>query len=313
MFSGVKRKQLFADAGLLAVAIIWGFNFVVIKSVINELAPMVYLGIRFTLAFMILVCISPKVLFQNTKKNIIRALGVGLLLFGGFAAQTIGLSYTTPAISGFLTVAYIVFVPLIIGLYKKKYPGHHIVLGGSLILTGIGILSIKGTLLLGFGEALTLVCALLFALHIIALDCTTQKMSSFFLTTVQLGVVGILSLFFALFYDSFPAFISMKGWLGIVFGSLLGSIGGYFGQTIAQRYTSPSHVAIIMSTEAVFALLFSLLFGIEKMSARTFLGFAAVFIGVLIVEMFSIYSTQPIAGQLKDPIAAESCPDSSRD
>jgi len=287
MLSVKQKIQITADVGLLCVAIIWGANFVVIKKLLSEITPMVYLGIRFLLAFLVLFCLSPQSIIRTGRKDILKAAGVGMLLFGGFAAQTLGLYLTTPAVSGFLTVSYVVFVPAILTLWKKEFPGKHIILGSIFTVTGVGFLSLNDRIMLGQGEVLTLVCALFFALHILALDKVSASINPYVLTAVQLGTIGVFSFISALAFESFTLSFSFNGWMGLIYGVIFGSIGGYFGQTVAQRYTKPSHAAIILSQEAVFALLFSVVFNMEHLSARHIIGFVSVFSGVMIVEIFS--------------------------
>lgn len=280
-----RRNQLLADSSLLLIAMVWGANFVIIKGAITQMPPMEYLGIRFLLAFLLLFSIFSTEFLRLGQRELLQALGVGLLLFGGFAAQTVGLQSTTPGVSGFLTVTYVAMVPLLLGLWQGKPPDIHTIQGTVLTLLGVGLLTLTDRIVLAKGELLTLAGAFFFALHILALDQVTNRIHPIVLTGIQLGTVGLLSLLSALLWEPIVP-PPLAGWGAILYGALFGSILAYMVQTTAQRYTLPSHAAILLSMEAVFALLFSLLAGMETMTLRHVAGFALVIAGVLAIEVW---------------------------
>lgn len=279
------KKVFLADISLLLIAAIWGSNFFVTKLAIVDVGPYLYLGLRFFLAFIIMFCFSYKKILESDKRDILISIGVGCLLFGGFAAQTNGLKYASPGISGFLTITYVIIVPLLIAFKEKRMPDRYIVIAAVFTMVGIGLISLNGEFMLGKGERMTLVGALFFALHILALGKVSKKINPLVLTTIQLGMVSIFSLLLSLpLKNPMNCFTSLT-FFAVVYGAIFGSIGGFFGQTFAQRFTLPSHVAILISTEGVFALVFSIFAGMEYITLRHIWGFCFVFISVMYIEI----------------------------
>ena len=212
----------------------------------------------------------------------------GLLLFSGFALQTIGLQYTTPGLSAFLTVTYVLLVPVGEAVSLRRFPTVWLIGGVLAVVTGIGFLSLNGSAAgskaWGIGEALTVLSAISFSLHILVIDRAAKRINAIPLTGIQMLIVGLLSLGLALLNEDFPAQITFVGWAAIAYGSLFGSIGAYVIQTWAQRRTPPSHTGILLSLEAVFALVFSLLLGMETLGWLRFIGFGLVFLGIIVAE-----------------------------
>ncbi|MHB1405371.1 MAG: DMT family transporter [Desulfitobacteriaceae bacterium] len=292
-----KSIRLLADLGLVLTALIWGINFIVIKITLDSIPPLFYLGLRFLLAGGI-ICIFGWRQFTLRKADWLWAVTTGLLLFGGFALQTIGLQYTTPGLSAFLTVTYVLLVPAGEAVSMRHLPPVWLIGGALAVVTGIGFLSLNGNTAglktWGMGELLTVLCAISFSLHILVLDKAAKRINPIPLTGIQMLVVGLLSLGLALPNEDFPARITFVGWTAIAYGALFGSIGAYFIQTWAQRRTPPSHTGILLSLEAVFALAFSLLLGMETLGWLRFIGFGLVLLGIIVTERSQfIHVTEP--------------------
>lgn len=292
-----KSIRLLADLGLVLTALIWGINFIVIKITLDSIPPLFYLGLRFLLAGGI-ICIFGWRQFTLRKADWLWAVTAGLLLFGGFALQTIGLQYTTPGLSAFLTVTYVLLVPVGEAVSLRHFPPVWLIGGALAVVTGIGFLSLNGNTAglkaWGTGELLTVLGAISFSLHILVLDRAAKRINPIPLTGIQMLVVGLLSLSLALLNEDFPAQITFVGWTAIAYGALFGSIGAYFIQTWAQRRTPPSHTGILLSLEAVFALVFSLLLGMETLGWLRFIGFGFVLLGIIVTERSQfIHVTEP--------------------
>jgi drug/metabolite transporter (DMT)-like permease len=210
-----------------------------------------------------------------------------VLSFLAFLAQTIGLLYTTPGKSGFITGIYIVLVPFLASLYYKKFVGWLSIMGAIIAFTGLGLLSVSfdELYLLGKGDLLTLVSALAYALQILAIENYVNRFDPFVLCTVQIGFTAILSLLYSALFEPVTFYIPMDVWGSIAFTALLSTCLGFLVQNIAQKYTSSTHAALLLGLEAPFALLFSVILWGEVLTLRGFFGCALIFSAILMIEV----------------------------
>lgn len=273
-----------ADAGLGIAASFWGFDTILIKLTIVTFPPLFYLGIRFLLAGAIMAVFFWAKITSLGKSAWLWTFLAGAMLFGGFALQTVGLRYTTPGISAFLTMTYFIFVPIFKSFISRKLPESRLIAGILLVAVGMWLLFFQNRFVFGLGESLTLLSAVLFAVHILVVDKAVNLVNTVALATVQVGVTGFLSIILALLWEPFPRGFTPLSVLAISFGTLFGSIGAYLVQTWAQKLTPPSHVGLLLSLEAIFALLFSLLFGLDVLTRNGILGLALVFLGTILAE-----------------------------
>jgi drug/metabolite transporter (DMT)-like permease len=283
------KKTVLADFSLLIVALFWGSNFVIMKYAFETIAPFTYLGIRFSLAAFLLALIFWKRLVKATPGDYLAGLQIGFFLFTGYVFGTVGLLHTTPAKSGFITGITVVIVPFFYYLLTKIFPGWWAVIGAVLAVIGLYLMSANQTmgLGLGLGDLLTLIGAFLFAGHLIAIASHVVKSDPIILSIVQIAVTGLASFTVALFFEPTAGMFSHSYavWGAIIYAVLFCTIGSFVTQTIAQRYTTPTHAVLILSTEAVFAGLFSYLFWQEIFTAQKIIGASLILVGILITEL----------------------------
>jgi drug/metabolite transporter (DMT)-like permease len=280
-----------ADIALIGVAFIWGFTFVVVQSAIEFLPPFMFNAIRFLMAAaplaMVLFIKKTPLVFRSIVNGII----LGAFLFIGYAFQTLGLLFTTPSKAGFVTGLSVVMVPLFLFMFLKKTPSKGAVTGSILAATGLYLLMAGHSQSFNIGDAFVFICAFGFALHIIYTDLFTRKASLLLLTTVQLSTVGILSLGCAFLLED-PKVVLLNGILGrqevliaLLITSLLATLLAFITQTYAQRYTTPSKVAVIFTLEPVFAALCSYLWTSERLGIIAIAGSGLIVIGMLFSEL----------------------------
>ena len=279
------RQRFLADFGLMATALVWGSNFVVVKETLPQVPPMLFLGFRFGIAFLFLAPFLASPGRRPARRlDWVKATVTGLFLFAGFAAQILGQQFTTPGMSGFLTGIYVVLVPLFGIILTRRFTGWPALAAAGLVAVGLGFLFLHGQTAFGRGEILTLACAVFFALHFLALGRWSPDMDPFFLTAVQLLVTAAAG-FAAAGFSPAPALtFSRSAWAAILYTALLGSLGAYLMQTWAQRHTPAHHAAIILSLESVFAVLCSLVWGTESLTLAKVAGFAFIMAGILVAE-----------------------------
>ncbi|HED24719.1 MAG TPA: DMT family transporter [Firmicutes bacterium] len=281
------KKVIIADISLLLVALFWGSNFVVMKDALEVIAPFTYLGIRFSIAALLLAFIFWKRLRKAPTVDYLAGCLIGLFLFSGYGFQTIGLLHTTPANSGFITGTAVVIVPFLYFLIYRHSPGWWAFLGGGLAAVGLYLLSANEYMGFGFGDMLTLVSAFLFAAHLIAIAVYVRSRDPIVLAVVQIAFTGLASFGAALIFEPTDALFrhSLPIWGAILYAVIFCTIGAFVTQTLAQRYTPPTHAVLILSTEAVFAGLFSYLFWDEIFTVRKLFGAVLILTGILITEL----------------------------
>lgn len=282
-----KRTTFIASLGLLLVTIIWGFAFVVVKNSLDIVPPIYMMAFRFTIATAGLIILFFKKLIKMTKSELIHGVIIGLCLFAAYAFQTIGLVYTTAGKNAFLTTFYVILVPFINWIIVKRKPDFYSILAAFISIVGIGLLSLRGDLTMNIGDILTLICGICYALQIVYIAHYSQHDSPIVLTVIQLAVAAILSWIIAPFYDgAFPthAFSDKSVIISMLYLGIFSSMIAFLLQTVCQKYTPPSTASIIMSFEAVFGVLFGVLFLHEGMTIRTTIGCILMFVAVIISE-----------------------------
>lgn len=283
------KKETIADIALLLVAASWGLNFVITKNALSSISPFLYLGTRFLLASILMVSLFFKKIKHISLEDIKGGLIVGLFISIGFITQTLGLLYTTPSKSGFITGSNVVMVPFIAYFITKQFPGWYKVIGAIVTFAGLGMISLSENLTVNYGDILTFACAVAFALQIAFTEYYVKKANSLNITIVQITTVGVITMIMSILIER-PAsqVFSANVWGAIAFGAIICSAIGFSVQNIAQKYTSSTHAAVILCTESVFASLFSFLLWKEPLTLRTLTGFTLIFAGILITELSKI-------------------------
>ncbi len=293
-----RRKVLVADLALFSVAVFWGFNFVVIKNVTERLthtvsswgqgvvaATLLYLFFRYVVATVIFSAAQPRALLRATR----RQWGMGGLLAAFYltalVVQTIGLQYTTPGKSGFITGLSVAMVPFLYWAVARRSPGWFQALGAVVATAGLGILSLRGNLTLSWGDALTLLGALLYALHIMTTGFFAPKVPPSTLAVTQMAVSTVLLAAVTPFVAHLTLALGWQAWLEIVWTALSGTIYAFFIQSWAQQYTTATHAAVLLCFESVFAAVSGVIFGMDAVTVRLISGASLIFGGTLIIEL----------------------------
>ncbi len=288
-----KKRMLLADGLCLVVAAIWGTGFIASQLALEaHMSALLIMTLRFSLAAltMVLVCLPgwKKRRFQDFKAGILP----GIFLFGGFYTQILGQSHTTVSHCAFLTATNVVMVPFLLwALYRKRPPVSTFLLT-ALTLCGIGVLSITpGSFSLHFqlGDALCLVCALLFALHITTLGKATQGRDVLVVNLAQLTTSAAISALLFLFTDlsSVSQADLGRGLPAVIFLGLFSTCLCYFLQTLAQSWTTPAQAGVLLSTEGLFGSLFSVVLGMEPLTKNMVLGGVIILTSVVLLEVFA--------------------------
>ncbi len=280
----MKKNSLTATLALLGVTATWGAAFVLMKDAIAREPFMDFLATRMTLAVAVMALAQPKRVFSTSKDTLKYGTILGILLAGGYITQTVGLEITTAAITGFITGLYVVLTPILGWLILKKKTSNKVWVGVALATVGLALISLKGqSLSLGTGELWVVLCALLFAAHILGLGRWSPNRDPYSLTVIQLTVVAIACWALAL-EDGYQAPTDPQVWIAVIFTAVLSTAVAFFIQTWAQGHMEASRVAIILTAEVVFAAIFSVAVGQEQLALKTIIGGALLIAAMLLVE-----------------------------
>ncbi|MCM0649685.1 DMT family transporter [Clostridium swellfunianum] len=277
-------KQLKADLSLLAVTVVWGASFPIMSIAFKSVPPYSFIAMRYILSGLILGIFFIK-RFNNFSREMLKpGILIGIALGIGCILQAVGLTYTTPSKSGFITGLNVVLVPIFIAFIYKKIPDFKTNLGVVLSVSGLALMSISGKVGINFGDFLTLLSAVAFAVQIILVDKFAKDSDLAVLTTIEFLVVGFLSSVPAAFIEGFKINLNLFAVGAIIFTALFCTIFAYGLQNVAQAYTTPTHTAIIFLAEPVFSAIFSVFIG-DKLSGRTSWGCSLILLGMIIINL----------------------------
>lgn len=270
-----KRLRL-APFALLAVSMMWGSTFVLMKSAIKRQDVNSFLFSRFALAVVAMIVLRPRVLKLLTKDMLAKGFFAGCFLGAGYILQTLGLARTTAAVTGFVTGLYVVATPLIGALILKQKISRKTWLYVAMATVGLALLSLHGWSI-GTGELLVLASAIAFASHIIALEQWSKGRDTYALTIVQLGTCALMTGIASL-KEGYQVPPDAGVWAVVIFTAIFATAIAFIVQTWSQAHMASTKVAVILTMEVVFAALFAVLFGGESLTLQISLG------GILVVS-----------------------------
>ncbi len=285
----MKEKNLthLAKLALIGATLIWGSSFIIVKDVTDSMPTSSLLAIRFLSAPILLsIIFAPR--FKKLKRSEV-ACGVlfGLLMYGAYTLQTLGITGTTPGKNAFLTAVYVIIVPFMAWGFFKQKPDRFNVAAAVICIVGIGMVSLDSNLTIGTGDLLTLGGGVFYALHIVAVTRFSQGRDPVLLTIFQFTTTGLCALTAALIFDgeSFSRVVwSSEMILSLIYLSVGCTACALLFQNFGQKYTTSAAASLLLSLESVFGVAFSVAFGREDSSARLYIGFALIFIAVIVSE-----------------------------
>ena len=278
-------KKYLGILGLLTVTIIWGGGFVASDMALETLTPFQIMTVRFFIAAILMTILGGKQLRTITKSEVKCGFWLGAALFAGFALQIIALQYTTPSKNAFLTATNVVFVPFIaLVIYKKKIAVRSLI-GAGMAIVGAGGLSLQSDFSVNLGDGLTLLCAVGFAFQIFLTGEYVGRIRPSVLNFLQMTTACILSVIGLFVSGDFHFTPSMKSVLAVLYLGIVSTTICYLLQTVSQKYVDETKSAIILSMEAVFGTVFSVILLHEAVTLRMILGSALILSAVLVSEI----------------------------
>lgn len=288
----MEKQEIKSNILLLITAAIWGFAFVAQRVGMMYVGAFTFNGFRFALGSLSLVPLiiySDKKSKESIKSNdelsnpILGGVIAGSVLFCAASLQQIGLIYTEAGKAGFITGLYIVIVP-ILGLFLKQRVHISTWLGIVLAAFGLYFLSVNEGFYISKGDLYVTIGALFWAIHILVIDYFTKKVNPLKLSFIQFATCSVLSLITALIFEKISFADLRLIIIPLLYGGILSSGVAYTLQAVAQKYARPSHAAIAMSTESVFASIGGFIILHENLGARAYLGCALMLAGMLLSQ-----------------------------
>lgn len=295
-----KKQHITGVIMLTMTAVLWGAGFVLNDNLLKSAfgaAPNLINTIRFAVAAVLLGIVFCRKLRFNRKTLLYTGIG-GVLLFVGFTLQLLGLKRTTPSHNGFLTAAYIIFVPFITWILRKKRPSWITFVGVGIAIAGLAILNFDGqnnkvadTIV---GDALTLAGALMFAVQIAWTDYAYSKDEIDYpnMTFWQVLFAAVLFTLYTLIFESGSYTAITFNPATCIWRLAIVSIGGtafaYFAQTYVQKYLAPTETSLILACESPIGAMISIIVGTEAFVWNTAVGGVLVIAAVIIIEVIPL-------------------------
>ncbi len=278
----------FATPLIVLATIIWGSSFVVMKNSVDVLPTFWLLAIRFSASAIVLALVFLPRWKVCDRHYLIGGTVMGFCLFVAYAFQTFGLAGTTPGKNAFLTAVYCVIVPFLYWAIARRRPDKFNLIAAVLCIVGIGLVSVTGKNASAFnlGDVLTLIGGFFFACHIVAVAKYSEGRDIFILTTLQFASFAVFSWIGVVVTQTAiaPEVFDKSLIFGLAYLVIFASCGALLFQNIGQKYTAPATAAVLLSLEAPFGVVFSILLADERPTPLMFLGFALIFLAVVCSE-----------------------------
>jgi len=280
---------------LLLTAVIWGFAFVAQRAGMEFLGPFTFNTARFTLGSLSLIplliinrnkkFVKEKFLPLNDKNLLYGGLAAGTVLFLGATFQQGGLVYTEAGKAGFITGFYVILVP-ILGLFVKQRTSLITWLGAIVATVGLYFLSFNESFDVNIGDVLVLIGAFFWAIQILVIAFYSNKVDPFQLAFTQFVVCAFLSFITAIMSETIVLQNIVHAYLPILYAGIF-SVGIAFTvQVVAQKEAHPANAAIIMSLEAVFAVIGGWMILNESIPIRELIGCSLMLIGMILSQLY---------------------------
>jgi len=278
------RLRWVAELGLLAVAVIWGFTFVVVQQSIHALPVLPFLAYRFLGSAAALLPFFGAQLGRLSLRGWLAGCQMGAFLTAGYMLQTFGLERTSVPDAGFITGLYVVLTPVLGTVFLRQRSAARVWIAAGCSCAGLALLCGPGAHAHLTGDLLVLGAAVSLAAQILATDRAIRQHPAGALLLVQLIVCGLVSLLLATATGQLVIPSRPSAWSGLAITSLLAGAAGFLVQTYAQRHTSPARTALILGSEPLFAWIAADVLQNSRLSATAVTGGLLILTSIVLVE-----------------------------
>ena len=296
----MKNKRVLGNGLLLFTAMIWGTAFVFQRVGMESIEPISFNAARMALAALAVGTVAfftrghrraqsaqrtAQELKRYRKSTFAGGICCGVFLALGSIFQQMGLVYTTAGKAGFITAMYILLVPVISFFFLKKKNSWLVWAAVLLGVAGMYLLCISGEIRLSRGDLFVSVCAVFFSCHILFCDHFARRGDAISISAIQFATVTVISAAAALITEEPSPGKLASAILPILYCGLVSGGIGYTLQLVAQKYTDPTVASLLMSMEAVFAVIAGALLLSERMSTRELTGCVIMFAAIVLVQI----------------------------
>lgn len=279
------KQSAIAKLALLLTAALWGSTFTIGKLAADVFSASFIIAFRFLIASLALLPAAYPLRKELDRKYWVDGFWMGLTLFLSYILQVGGLALdTSPGKSAFLCTTYSVVVPFLHWFVTKERPKAHHIVCVFLCLSGVGILSLSGGWGMSAGDILTVLSGIPCAMNMVLTAIVSKNRNVLLLTTIELWVVTIFAGLFVVFGSGFPAEYPMGAVGGIVYLGLVATALCLFMQSYGLKYAVPAIGGMLISLESVFGVVFSVLIYHEKITFRMIVGFAVIFLAIILSQ-----------------------------
>lgn len=276
-------KKYIGEIGLIITAIIWGSGFVGSAMALETYTPYQILAGRFLIGALLLCAVFYRKLKFITKSVLLKGTILGVFLYIAFALQTVGLQFTTPSKNAFLTAVNVVIVPFIgLALYKRKLDIFE-VMGAFLAMFGVAILSLQWSAGVNIGDFLSFCCAIAFAFHIFYTSQFVKNEDPIVLTIVQMAAATVIGFVVVLLKGEMAFSMEPGGLSSLLYLGIFSTTIAFLLQTVAQKFITETKAAIILSTESLWGMVFSVILLSEVLTIKMGIG-AVLILGAIILS-----------------------------
>lgn len=281
-----KLTRALAKPMLLAAALIWGSSFFIMKGAVDVIPTFYLLAIRFTTGAVLLAAVFVGKWKDFTVDYLWRGAVIGAFLFAAYSVQTFGLAQTTPSKNAFLTAVYCVLVPFFNWLVVGSRPDRYHIAAAVLCVAGVGLVSLNGDLSVNAGDALTLLGAVFYASHIVAVAKVSPGKDICLLTVFQFAFAALYAWALGALFQEFPgqAVWNADLLLQLAYLAVMCTTVALLFQNVGQVWSDPASASVLLSLESVFGVLFSVLCYGDEVTAPMGVGFVCIFTAVVCSE-----------------------------
>ena len=294
----MQKEKIRNSILLLLTAIIWGTAFVAQSVGMDYIGPFTFNAARFLIGGTVLI---PLIIYRSKKNPLLRnqsmeekrknrktvwigGICCGIALCGASLLQQMGIQHTIVGKAGFITTLYIIIVPLVELLFGKKI-AKKIWVGAVMAVVGLYLLCINENFSIGKGDFLVLICAVLFALHILVIDHFAPKADGVCLSAVQFFISGTVSAIGAILFENPNVSAMLEAVVPILYAGVMSCGVAYTLQVIGQKDMNPTVASMILSLESVISVLAGWIILGQALSMKEIIGCVIVFMAVILVQL----------------------------
>jgi drug/metabolite transporter (DMT)-like permease len=277
----MNKNKLYGKSALLTSALLWGLAFVAVQEALNEgWTPFILLGFRGLMAGLLLGIFALKRQFWKNKALMKSGMLAGAVMFIGFALQTYGQQLSTVSNASFITVLYVVFVPLL--MLQKRALSISMIVAVLSAVVGTAFLTLTNGLSFHIGDILLIGCAFAFACHIIIIDRLARFHDALSATVIQVLTMSGLGFIFSLMV---PSPIPSSGWLYVGYAGIISSGLAFVLQIYGQRHVDSTVAGLLLTMEALFGALGAIFLLHEPFKMNTMIGASFMMMAVILIEL----------------------------